>query len=157
MFSGTSMSGPDHRENFHPSGLNSLKLPNLSSLPAVLKPSFFMAKGRELPLALVDITLRDDTLGAHEDVVVEGGDGRGGHWRDGNCDGLTFGGDQDNVLADFDARLVSEDTGNQKLGTIPDGVERGVLHCKARVLGREDLERPLDDISSIIILNNYSS
>ena len=48
-------------------------------------------------------------------------------------------------------------TGKQMLGTIADGVERGVLHHKARVLDHEDLERPLDDISSIIILNNYSS
>lgn len=46
-----------------------------------------------------------------------------GHEGDGQANGLTLGGANDDLLIDFNAILVAQDTGQCNLGTIANGVD----------------------------------
>jgi len=132
-------------------GVSEEKLPGFGSrvghssvlveLALLLEISLLLGEGAELPLLLVDVTVHDDTLGSGNDSVVASGDSGGGHLGDRNGDGLTLGGDDNDLGSDFNAGFVAEDTGEHELGTVADGVDGGVLDHNTGVAGQEDLER----------------
>jgi len=131
-------------------GLSEEKLPclggsvvdsaELVELAGGLEGLLLLGEGSELPLALIDVAFHDDTLCLGDDTVIAGGNGRGGHLSDGNSDGLTLGGDEHDLLADLDAGLVAEHSGEHELGTVADSVNRGVLHDDSLVLNEQDLK-----------------
>lgn len=112
----------------------------LVQLAGGLQVLLLLGEGAKLPLALVDIAVHDHALGARNDAVVASRDGRGGHRSDGDRDGFSLGGDEDDLAADFDAGLVTEDSREHKLGSVADGVDRGVLDDNPGVLDEEDLK-----------------
>jgi len=120
-------------------------------LVVLLEGFLFLGERSELPLLLVDITVHNDTLGASDDTVIAGGNGGGGHLGDGEGNGLTLGGDQDDLAANFDTALVSEDTGKHELGAIAHRVDGGVLDDDPGVGGQEDLERH-DDSAEVVLV-----
>jgi len=74
-----------------------------------------------------------------------------GHLSDGNGDCLTLGGDEDDLTADFDAGLVSEDSGKHELGTVADSVDGGVLNNDSGVLNKQDFEGHNDTTEIVLI------
>jgi len=120
-------------------------------LVVLLEGFLFLGERSELPLLLVDITVHNDTLGASDDTVIAGGNGGGGHLGDGEGNGLTLGGDQDDLAANLNATLVSEDTGKHELGSVAHRVDGGVLDDDPGVGGQEDLERH-DDSAEVVLV-----
>ena len=120
-------------------------------LVVLLEGFLFLGERSELPLLLVDITVHNDTLGASDDSVIAGGNGGGGHLGDGEGNGLTLGGDQDDLAANLNATLVSEDTGKHELGSVAHRVDGGVLDDDPGVGGQEDLERH-DDSAEVVLV-----
>jgi len=120
-------------------------------LVVLLEGFLFLGERSELPLLLVDITVHNDTLGASDDSVIAGGNGGGGHLGDGEGNGLTLGGDQDDLAANLDTTLVSEDTGKHELGSVAHRVDGGVLDDDPGVGGQEDLERH-DDSAEVVLV-----
>lgn len=62
--------------------------------------------------------------------MVASGHDSSGHLSNGDADGFTLGGDDDDLLVDLDSVFVTEDTGEHDLGTIADGVDRRILKIK---------------------------
>mmetsp|Transcript_10076 Transcript_10076/g.28250 ORF Transcript_10076/g.28250 Transcript_10076/m.28250 type:complete len:213 (-) Transcript_10076:533-1171(-) len=63
-----------------------------------------------------------------------------GHLSNANSYGLTLGRHQNDLVVDFDTVRESKQTGNHKLGTVADGVHRGILDDHSLVVRQEDLE-----------------
>ena len=120
-------------------------------LVVLLEGFLFLGERSELPLLLIHVTVHNDTLGASDDSVIAGGNGGGGHLGDGEGNGLTLGGDQDDLAANLDATLVSEDTGKHELGSVAHRVDGGVLDDDPGVGGQEDLERH-DDSAEVVLV-----
>jgi len=72
----------------------------------------------------------------------------GGHERNTESDGLSFGGHDDDLLVDLDVGFVSKESGNHELGSVADGVDGGILDHESLVSGEERLERS-DDSSKV--------
>lgn len=68
--------------------------------------------------------------------MVAGSDGRSSHLSNSNCDCLSLGCDQNNLGANFNARLVSEDAGKHELGAVADSVDTGVFDDNARMANK---------------------
>jgi len=120
-------------------------------LVVLLEGFLFLGERSELPLLLIHVTVHNDTLGASDDSVIAGGNGGGGHLGDGEGNGLTLGGDQDDLAANLDTTLVSEDTGKHELGSVAHRVDGGVLDDDPGVGGQEDLERH-DDSAEVVLV-----
>jgi len=120
-------------------------------LVVLLEGFLFLGERSELPLLLIHVTVHNDTLGASDDSVIAGGNGGGGHLGDGEGNGLTLGGDQDDLAANLNATLVSEDTGKHELGSVAHRVDGGVLDDDPGVGGQEDLERH-DDSAEVVLV-----
>ena len=60
--------------------------------------------------------------------MVAAGDFGCGQLRDGNCNGFSLGGDEDNFTTQLDVVLESKNTRNHQFGTITDGINATVLN-----------------------------
>lgn len=96
----------------------------------------------------VQVALHDDTLDLGNNAVVARCHLDGGHLCVGKGDSLTLGGHEDNLLVDLNALLETEETGQHKLGTVADGVDRAVLDDNALVAGEKALEGR-DDVTEV--------
>ena len=96
--------------------------------------------GSQAPPPGVGVTVHDNPLDLGDDSVVARGHLGGGHLGDGEGDGLTLGGDEDDLLVELDGGLVAEQTWDHELGTVAHGVDGAVLDHHTLVTGEEHLE-----------------
>jgi len=77
----------------------------LVELTALLHLLLLGSDRAHAPAAGVEVTLHDAALDLGDDTVVAGGELDSRHLSNGNGDGLTLGGDQDNLLVNLNARF----------------------------------------------------
>jgi hypothetical protein len=70
-------------------------------LVSSLEVFLLLGEGSELPLLLIDISVHDDTLGAGDNTVIASSDGGCCHLGDGEGNGFSLGGHEDDLLADL--------------------------------------------------------
>lgn len=92
------------------------------------------------PGSWVEVSIHDDSLGLADDSVVAGGDLGGGHLGDGEGDGLSLGGDDDDILVEFDVGIETEDGWEHEFGSVADGVDGGILDDNSGVSLEHDFE-----------------
>lgn len=67
------------------------------------------------------------------------------------CNGLTLGGHEDDLLVDLNALLESQETGKHELSTVADGVDRAVLDHDTLVAHQQTLQRR-DDLAQVSLV-----
>jgi hypothetical protein len=105
----------------------------------------------QAPATGVEVTLHNATLDLGNDTVVARGHLDGRHLGDTDGDGLTLGGNENDLLVDINAGLVAEETGKHELGTVADGVDSAVLHNHTLVASEERLEGRDDGAESRLV------
>ena len=105
----------------------------------------------QAPAAGVEVALHDATLDLGNNTVVARRHLDGGHLSNTDGNGLTLGGDEDNLLVDVNARLVAKKTGKHELGTVADGVDSAVLDDNTLVAGQKGLQRRDDSAESGLV------
>ena len=105
---------------------------------------FPLSPGTETPTPGISLPVHDDSFEFGGDAVIASGHFCGGHGGDGHSNGLSLGGDDDTLGADFDVAGEAQDSGQHELGAVADGVDGAVFGHDARVVGEESLERQDD-------------
>ena len=105
----------------------------------------------ETPRLGIHVTIHNDTLDLGNNTVIASGHDGGGHLSDGESNGLTLGGHDDNKVVDIDAVVEAQETGHHELSTEADGANGAILDDDTLVVGQEVLERA-DDTAQIDLI-----